>query len=167
MVRSQQLAAARQVQLALGCSQGYRVVAAQAGPFGHGRRHPRSHYQVLEHYQAEEPQVDRDRELGLQSDVREKCQRARVHPRIQPEPDKCLALPVDEEDCDIDWSLVPCPLPGCQPRRANPGDGRRRRDAPILERVPTEEAASDSLNCHAELRRSQMMMIKETTTTTT
>lgn len=61
------------------------------------------------------PAVDRDGVLGLQLDVREECERASVHARLQPKSDKCVALPFDEEARHADWPLLQGALLSCEP----------------------------------------------------
>ena len=98
-------------------------------------------------------EIDRDREPGLQPDVLQEHERTRINARVQPEPDKCVEVPLDAENCLADRPLLPSPLPRGEPRRPDARHGGGRRDAPILERFPAQKAVIDSVDRDAELQR--------------
>ena len=89
----------------------------------------------------------------MQPTIRQERERTRIDARLLPKSDQCVALALNEEAGHADGPLVPCALPGSEPRRSDLGDWSGRRDSQILECVPTQEAATDSVYCHAQLQR--------------
>ncbi len=88
----------------------------------------------------------------MQPDVRQECERTGVNAWLQPEPDKRVEVPVNEEDRHAHRPLLQGAVLGGEPRRTDARDGSGRRDPQILERVSTEKVATDGLDRHAQLR---------------
>jgi cell division cycle 20-like protein 1 (cofactor of APC complex) len=76
---------------------------------------------------------------GVQPVLVEEHQRARVDARLLSEPDRRVAVLVDAEGRDADGAHAPRVVFGDEPRRADDRHRRRRRDAPLLERLPGAE----------------------------
>jgi hypothetical protein len=106
---------------------------------GVGRWHGRSVHPVLEHAHIDAAQLRGHGLAGVQSHVVQERQRGGQHARLLAEPDHCVALPVHDEGRHPDGAHVQGAVPRHVAGRADDCDGRRRRDAAILECIPRAE----------------------------
>mmetsp|Transcript_35135 Transcript_35135/g.92251 ORF Transcript_35135/g.92251 Transcript_35135/m.92251 type:complete len:273 (+) Transcript_35135:1193-2011(+) len=91
---------------------------------------------LLEHTDGLAAQLHRHWLPSLQPVLVEEHQRARLDARLLAEPNRRVALLVDEQGGDAHGTHAACPLPGYVARRPDHRHGRRRRDAALLECLP-------------------------------
>ena len=98
-------------------------------------------HKVLEYTHIVTDQLDRDRQLGLQSNVLKECERASQHTWLLIELDRNLEISLNEETGYAYGAHLQSLISRMQPRRADSGYWCRRRDVKILERFPTKKGS--------------------------